>query len=100
MPESEDILGVAALIVGSILYLWRRKRQFDRTNTAGIEQFDSYAGKVSTRVVDGIIWLTAVGSLMTGVIVLAVAHNSTWGWVVLLPLAWVAIFGVPVGRSK
>lgn len=100
MPAIEDIYGVTALVVGTALYLWRNKRRFDRLNAAGIEQFNGYAGKLSARTGDGLLWVLAVSCIGTGVVVLAIAHNSTWGWVVLLPLAWVMIFGLPIGRSK
>lgn len=100
MPEMEDILGVAAVIIGIGLYLWRSKRKFDRTNKAGIEQFKGYSGKLLARLGDGILFVLALACVMGGVIGLAFVHNSTWGWVVLLPLAWVAFFGLPVGRSK
>ena len=100
MPEMEDILGVAAVIIGAVLYLWRNKRKFDRTNAAGIEQFKGYSVKLSAQLGDGILWLLAVACLMWGVIGLAVVHTSTWGWLVLLPLTWVAISGFLVGRSN
>jgi len=100
MPELEDIYGVTLLGVGTVLYLWRNKRKFDRTNAAGIERFDGYAGKLSARTADAFLWLLAVSSLMTGAIVLAIAHNSTWGWMVILPVAWVMIFGIPHSRYK
>ena len=100
MPEMEDIFGIAAIIVGTALYLWRNKRKFDRTNQAGIEQFKGYAGKLAAGLGDGILWLLAVACVMGGVIGLAVVHDSTWGWIVLLPLTWVALFGLPMGRSK
>ena len=100
MPEMEDILGVAAVVIGIGLYLWRNKRKFDRTNAAGIEQFNGYSGKLFARLVDGMLFIIALACVMGGVIGLAFVHHSTWGWIVLLPLAWVAIFGLPVGRSK
>jgi hypothetical protein len=46
MASSVDIVSIAAVLLGAILFLWRNKRIFDRTNAAGVEQFSSYGGKV------------------------------------------------------
>ena len=94
MPEMEDILGVAAVVIGIGLYLWRNKRKFDRTNKAGIEQFNGYSGKLFARLVDGMLFIIALACVMGGVIGLAFVHHSTWGWIVLLPLFgfWIFIF--------
>ncbi len=103
MAGSEDIFGVVATLLGIVLFLWRNKRRFDRTNSAGIEQFSSYGGKIATRFWDSILWVSAFISLTVGVLVLAIEHESTWGWIVLLPcyvgMVWMLV-GFPLGRSK
>jgi hypothetical protein len=100
MDGSEDIFGGAAVLLGIILFLWRNKRRFDRTNAAGIEQFSSYGGKVVARFWDVIIWVFAFSSLTLGILVLAHEHVSTWGWIVLLPIYIWLLLGFPLGRSK
>ncbi len=100
MPGSEDIVGGAVVILGVILFFWRSKRKFDRTNAAGIEQFSSYGGKVAARLWDWVLWTSAFMCLTGGVLYLANVHESTWGWIVLLPCYLLLILGVPVGRSK
>ena len=100
MPSIEDIFGIAALLLGLVLYLWRNKRRFDRTNAAGIERFPSYGGKVAAKLWDAFLWVLTLSSLTAGVLVLAYAHGSTWGWIVLAPLYAFMLFGFIPGRSK
>lgn len=103
MVSFEGIVGVAAALLGVVLFLWRNKRRFDRTNAAGIEQFSSYGRKIAARSWDAILWVLAFMSLTGGVLVLAIEHESTWGWIVLLPcyalMIWILV-GFPLGRSK
>jgi cytochrome c biogenesis protein CcdA len=100
MAGSEDIFGGAVVLLGVILFFWRNKRKFDRTNPAGIEQFSSYGGKLAARLWDSIIWVSAFMSLTGGVLFLANVHESTWGWIVLLPCYALLLFGPPLGRPK
>ena len=86
MAGSEDIFGGAAVLLGTVLLLWRSKRRFDRKNAAGIEQFSSFGGKLSARSWDAILWFLALTGLTSGVLFLAIEHASTWGWIVLLPV--------------
>ena len=103
MPGVGDILGVAAVLLGIFLFLWRSKRRFDRTNAAGIEQFSSFGGKVAARSWDAILLVVALASLTGGVLTAATEHVNTWGWIVLLPcyvgVVWILV-GFPWRRSK
>ena len=98
-----DVLGSGLAVLGAILIYWRNKRKFDRTNSAGIEQFPGYSRKLGARLVDLILLALGLGTLTTGVLVVANEHLETWGWAVLLPayvlLAWL-LLGVPPGRNK
>ena len=100
MLSVEDIVGISVVLAGGILFLWRNKRKFERTNAAGIEQFASYGGKVASLLWDSILWLSAFVSVTGGVLFLANVHESTWGWIVLLPCYALLLFGLPLGRSK
>jgi hypothetical protein len=96
----EDIFGGAAILVGLFAFFWRGRRKFNRTNAAGVEQFPSYVEKLSARSWDSILWILGFFSLTGGVLFLANVHESTWGWMVLLPAYLVLLLGVPVGRRK
>lgn len=100
MASSVDMIGIAAALLGAILFLWKNKRKFVRTNAVGVEQFSSYGRKVAARIGDSTIWLLAFFSLTGGILTLALEHQSTWGWIVLLPCYALLLFGVPIGRSK
>ena len=100
MPDTEDIWGIAVILIGTALFLWRSKRKFDRTNKAGIEQFNGYSGKLFARLGDGILFVLALACVMGGVIGLAFVHHSTWGWIVLLPLFGFWIFVLFFARPK
>lgn len=98
--EWPDVVGGVSILVGILLYLWRNKRRFDRTNSAGIEQFRSYDGKLAAKLGDTSRWLLSVSGIMFGVSLLAQAHEKNWGGVVLaLFFGWLFI-GVFFRRSK
>lgn len=100
MESSADFYGGFFILIGILLYLWRHKRVFDRTNSAGIEQFSSYSGKLVARFGDLVLWLFGVLGVTFGVILMAHTHESTWGWMVLLPFYWWLFIGVFLGKSK
>jgi len=57
--EWPDVVGGISILVGILLCLWRDKRRFDRTSSAGIEQFRSYDGKVAAKLGDTSLWLSS-----------------------------------------
>jgi len=57
------------LIVGGFLASWIKRRQFNRTNKYGAEEFGSYASKVVVTSMEKLMWgvaltLIVVGSLL------------------------------------
>lgn len=102
--SAEEIFGVVTTLIGATLFFWRGKRKFDRINTfTGVEQFQSYLQKIGARIWDSILMLVATIILTVGVITLAVVHESTWGWIVLLPcyvFFALAFLGFPFGPRK
>jgi len=94
-----DIYGGIAIVAGALMYYWRNKRIFNRTNPSGIEQFPSYAGKLTGRVGDAVLWFVAVFALLFGTLVLAEAHEDTWGGLVYA-LFVVFFIGAFFYRSK
>ena len=94
-----DITGIVLAVIGAWLFYHSRKRVFDRRNAFGQEVFDSYGGKLVAHLID---WtLLGIGFFLafTGLLVLAFEHQDSWGWIVILPVAWLLIVGyVPLGK--
>ena len=84
----------AVACVLMVLGLWMahrlKSRAHLRLNQLGVQVFASYGARLRARVVESAGWLLVAVVLSSGVVMLAVAHESTWGWLVLLPLyAWI-----------
>ena len=73
-------------MLGAFLAVRERKRRFDRTNEFGVERFSSYWGKLRARAVDGAVGFAGIILLSAGTLTLALEFESSWGWVVLLPV--------------
>ena len=84
--------GVLLLIVGTVFYLWRKKRKSDRTNASGIEQFRSFGNKMSGVFFDGLIGWVALICHCAGILILAMQFQDSWGWMVLLPVYAFVLF--------
>lgn len=89
---------IACLLIATGLWMvfHLRSRVHRRLNQLGVEVFSSYAAKLWARFADAVGWLVAAAALTTGVVMLAIVYESTWGWLVLFPLyAWLAfmLFG-------
>ena len=82
---------LACLLVALGLWLaYRQKsREHRRLNQLGVDVFDSFGAKVRAKTLGAASWLAVTALVTTGVVMLAVQYESTWGWLVLLPLyAW------------
>jgi hypothetical protein len=73
MDSGVYALGLVLTVIGLGLGLWNRKRKFDRTNRAGVEQFRSYAAKVVATTFDGLLYWIALALLFVGLFILAFA---------------------------
>jgi hypothetical protein len=84
------------IALGSWLAYGQRSREHRRLNALGVEVFSSYGAKLRAKAMDAIAWLAAATLVTVGVVVLAVQYESSWGWLILLPLyAWMLfmVFG-------
>lgn len=86
MISTAILVGVILLAAGALLAFWERKRRFDRRNEFGVERFSSYWAKLRAGTVDSVVGVAAVILLSAGVFLLALEFESSWGWIVLLPL--------------
>lgn len=86
MTSTITFVGIILLAIGTLLALRARKRRFNRTNRFAVEQFSSYSVKLRARAVDGAISLASIVLLSGGVLLLAFEFESSWGWIVLLPV--------------
>lgn len=94
-----ELFAVLIIGLGTWLFYLSRKRVFDRRNAYGREVFSSYGSKLVTRLVDWSLVAMAFVLAGTGILYLAIAYKDSWGWIVLLPVAWLFVVGyVPVGK--
>ena len=94
-----EIIAVLIIGLGTWLFYLSRKRAFDRRNAYGQEVFWSYGGKLVARAIDWILVAVAFVLAGTGILYLAMEHQDSWGWIVLLPVAWFFVVGyVPTGK--
>ena len=87
MDWGAEYIGTILLVAGALLALRRRKRQFDRTNQFGIEQFSSFWDKLGSKIEDAFIGSTSWTLLSGGLLILAFRYQDSWGWVILLPVS-------------
>lgn len=100
MEGIADIVGGIAILVGLLMYAWEKKRIFDRTNSAGLEQFPTFWVKLIAKLGDIALSIGSILFVTGGVVLLAHTHESTWGWIVLLPLYWLLLVGYFPSKSK
>jgi hypothetical protein len=86
MGWGAEYFGFLLLALGVALTLARRKRQFDRTNQFGIEQFPSYLKKLAINIQDGLFRYTSLMLLTSGLVILGFRFEDSWGWIVTLPV--------------
>lgn len=94
MEWGDHYTGMALIIAGIAFGYWMKKRKFDRINAAGVERFSSYPRKLFARFNDGILGWLSVGLLLGGVMMLAVYYEASWGWIILVPVYAVVLFGL------
>ena len=77
------------IALGAWIAYRQKSREHRRVIQLGVEVFDSYAAKLRAKTAGAARWLMVAALVTTGVVLLAVQYESSWGWVVLLPLyAW------------
>jgi hypothetical protein len=77
------------IALGAWMAYRQKSREHRRLNQLGAEVFPTYAAKLLAKTAGTARWLMVATLVTTGVVLLAVQYESTWGWVVLLPLyAW------------
>ena len=87
---SEVLVGIlTCLAVALVTLLWRNKRRFDRTNEHGVQQHETYAGKLRAEGFDAILLGVAyIGAILA--VGLAIAADET---ILLFALAIVIFMG-------
>ncbi len=68
---SVPVLGYALVILGPALFLWREKRKYGRTNSAGVEEFRSFGAKMGATAFDGLLSWLSMAFLGIGLLILA-----------------------------
>ena len=86
--------GILALLLGGFLYLWRKRRVFDRTNCAGVEQFSNFRSKIKAKFLEGIAGCVSVLLVIIGILALAFRFVDAGGWLVAFPFVALLLFGL------
>ena len=81
--EIKWIVVCVLLITGVLLLLWRGKRRFDRSNSVGVDQFNSYTGKVAASLVDRIMLSSGWVMIVGGISIVVFYDNSPESWLSL-----------------
>ena len=87
-----DIIGVMLLGVGGAVIFGLKKKQFNRTNHYGVQQYPSYWAKLAALIKEKLLTGAAVLSICAGITLLAFTHVESWGWIVVLPIYAFVIF--------
>lgn len=89
MDQDFGFIGAIFLLLAGAIAWWRGKRVFKRTNQFGVERFPSFAAKVGARLKEGTATFAALFFGISGVLLLALQFQDSWGWIVLIPfVAW------------
>ena len=95
-----EVTAALIMLIGAWLFYRSRKRVFDRKNAFGREIFDSYSGKLAGKTIDILMALFGGFLMLTGIIYLAIEHQDSWGWIVLLPIAYLFLVGYIPGDRR
>ena len=87
-----DVVGILLLMLGVILGFKFRKMKFDRTNQYGIEKFSSYIAKLLSKTKDGLFVGSSIFFSCVGILLLAIQHQDSWGWIIILPICAILLF--------
>lgn len=55
-----------AILIGIGVLFWVKRRKFERTNGAGIEQFTSYSSKLMVTSMEKLAWGVAITCIVIG----------------------------------
>ncbi|MEO6064330.1 MAG: hypothetical protein ABIP49_00925, partial [Lysobacterales bacterium] len=89
---ASDVVGLFLAALGVALALWFKRRRFNRTNAYGVQSFPSFTAKVRAQTADRLMRAASIGCTALAVLMLAVGHVETWGWIIVTPLAGYALF--------
>ncbi len=61
------LAGLAFFALAAKLHFWLGRRQFERRNSAGVEEFDGYNAMVKARIKEGFVFVCGMGVGLSGV---------------------------------
>ncbi len=82
------------MALGSWMAFRQKSREHRRLNQLGVEVFPNYVAKLRAKTAGAASWLLVAILGTTGVVLLAVQYESTWGRLVLLPLYGLLLYGM------
>lgn len=95
-----EFFAALVILIGAWIFYRSRKRAYERKNAFGREIFDSYSGKLAGKTMDISMALFGGFLMLTGLIYLAIEHQDSWGWIVLLPVAYLFLVGYIPGDRR
>lgn len=66
------VYGTVCFVIASAIFYRVKKRQFDRTNPYGAEQFDSYRSKLVATTTEQLAYKLALGLLVLGALLVVI----------------------------
>jgi hypothetical protein len=85
-------LACLLIALGASMAYRQKSCKHRRLNQLGVEVFDSFGAKVRVKTLGAASWLAVIALVTTGMAMLTVQHEFTWGWLVLPPLyAWLLL---------
>jgi len=66
---------IVSIIVGMVMIYFVNRRKFNRRTFTGIEAFSSYEASVATRFTEYVVKLIAIGLILFGIFLAAVAFS-------------------------
>lgn len=61
------VLGIVLIVMGGVGVFWAKKRSFDRTNSAGVEEFSGFGHMVASRSFEKVAHVGGLLLILVGI---------------------------------
>ena len=95
-----DIYTAAAAVIGLIFLIWKQKRRFARTNQFGIERYSTFRGKITSKLVDGFLYVIGFVMTASAAIVFFVEHGKSFPFLSFIVFAFIVFLFVGSVRNS
>ena len=70
-PTGAFVFGGIMIVIAVALHFWRERREFYRTGSGGVQEYEGYGSLWKSRIIEFIVGMVALGSLLTGLLFIA-----------------------------